>query len=98
MREDVLKRMEREVKGYRKYLESGKLAAERIVEEACQLVVEQGVYHVFADHDCSRLSAEEWSWLNQQEHIVDCLYSLWIGNDMDLTEGFTEIIGNKLNF
>ena len=39
----------------------------------------------------------EWSWLNQQEHIVDYLYSLWMGNDMDLAEEFAEIIHNELN-
>ncbi len=97
MRDNVLKRMEQEVKGYREYLVSGKLAAGQIVEEACQLVVKQGLYDVFANHNNGRLSAEEWDWLNQQEHIVDYLYSLWMGNDMDLTEEFAEIIYNELN-
>lgn len=96
MRENVLRRMEQEVKGYREYLVSGELAAQ-IVEEAYQLVVKQGLYCVFANHDCGRLSAEEWGWLNQQEHITDYLYSLWMGNDTDLTEEFAEIIYNELN-
>ena len=97
MRENVLRRMEQEVKGYREYLVSGELAAAQIVEEAYQLVVKQGLYCVFANHDCSRLSAEEWGWLNQQEHITDYLYSLWMGDDTDLTEEFAEIIHNELN-
>lgn len=97
MRDNVLKRMEQEVKDYREYLVSEKLTAARIVEEAYQLVVKQGLYYVFANHNYGRLSPEEWSWLNQQEHIVDYLYSLWMGNDMDLAEEFAEIIHNELN-
>ena len=97
MRENVLKRMEQEVKDYREYLASEKLTAAQIVEEAYQLVVKQGLYYVFANHNYGRLSPEEWSWLNQQEHIVDYLYSLWMGNDMDLAEEFAEIIHNELN-
>lgn len=97
MRENVLKRMEQEVKDYREYLASEKLTAAQIVEEAYQLVVKQGLYYVFANYNYSRLSPEEWSWLNQQEHIVDYLYSLWMGNDMDLAEEFAEIIHNELN-
>ena len=97
MRESVLKRMEQEVKDYREYLASEKLTAAQIVEEAYQLVVKQGLYYVFANHNYGRLSPEEWSWLNQQEHIVDYLYSLWMGNDMDLAEEFAEIIHNELN-
>ena len=97
MRDNVLKRMEQEVKDYREYLVSEKLTAAQIVEEAYQLVVKQGLYYVFANHNYGRLSPEEWSWLNQQEHIVDYLYSLWMGNDMDLAEEFAEIIHNELN-
>ena len=97
MRENVLKRMEQEVKEYREHLVSEKLTAAQIVEEAYQLVVKQGLYYVFANYNYSRLSPEEWSWLNQQEHIVDYLYSLWMGNDMDLAEEFAEIIHNELN-
>ena len=97
MRENVLKRMEQEVKDYREYLVSEKLTAAQIVEEAYQLVVKQGLYYVFANHNYGKLSPEEWSWLNQQEHIVDYLYSLWMGNDMDLAEEFAGIIHNELN-
>lgn len=97
MRENVLKRMEQEVKNYREHLTSEELTAAQIVEEAYQLVVKQGLYYVFANYNYSRLSPEEWSWLNQQEHIVDYLYSLWMGNDMDLAEEFAEIIHNELN-
>ncbi len=97
MRDNVLKRMEQEVKDYREYLVSEKLTAAQIVEEAYQLVVKQGLYYVFANHNYGKLSPEEWSWLNQQEHIVDYLYSLWMGNDMDLAEEFAGIIHNELN-
>ena len=97
MRDNVLKRMEQEVKDYREYLVSEKLTAAQIVEEAYQLVVKQGLYYVFANHNYGKLSPEEWSWLNQQEHIVDYLYSLWMGNDMDLAEEFSGIIHNELN-
>lgn len=97
MRDNVLKRMEQEVTDYRKYLVSEKLTATQIVEESYQLVVKQGLYYVFANHNYGKLSPEEWSWLNQQEHIVDYLYSLWMGNDMDLAEEFAEIIHNELN-
>ena len=97
MRENVLRRMEQEMKDYQEYLVSGKLAAGQIVEEAYQLVVKQGLYCVFANHEYGSLSAEEWSWLNQQENVVDYLYSLWMGNDADLTEEFAGIIYSALN-
>lgn len=97
MREHVLKRMEQEVKGYQEYLVSGKLSAAQIVEEAYQLVVKQGLYEVFENHNSGRLSAEAWNWLNQQEHIVDYLYSLWMGNDTGLAEEFAEIIYSEIN-
>ena len=97
MRDNVLKRMEQELKDYREYLVSEKLTAVQIVEEAYQLVTKQGLYYVFANHNYGRLSPEEWSWLNQQERIVDYLYSLWMDNDMDLVEEFAEIIHNELN-
>ena len=97
MKEKVLERMWQEVQDYRKYLVSGKLAARQILGEAYQLVVKQGLYHVFANHDCGRLSAQEWEWLDKQEHITDYLYSLWMGNDTDLAEEFAEIIRNELN-
>lgn len=96
MRDKVLERMWQEVQDYRQYLASGKLSAGQIVEEAYQLVVKQGLYFVFADHDCSRLSAQEWGWLNKQEHITDYLFSLWM-NGTGLTEEFAEIIHNELN-
>lgn len=97
MRDNVLKRMEQEVTDYREYLMSEKLTAAQIVEEAYQLVVKQGLYEVFANHNNDRLSAEAWSWLNQQENIVDYLYSLWMDNDMDLAEEFAGIILTELN-
>ncbi len=97
MRDNVLKRMEQEVTDYREYLVSEKLTAEQIMEEAYQLVVKQGLYYVFANHNYGKLSPEEWSWLNQQEHIVDYLYSLWMGNGMDLAEEFAEIIYSEIN-
>ena len=97
MRDNVLKRMEQELKDYREYLVSERLTAAQIVEEAYQLVTKQGLYYVFANHNYGRLSPEEWNWLNQQEHIVDYLYSLWMDNDMDLVEEFAEIIHNELN-
>ncbi len=59
MRENVLRRMEQEVKDYRQYLVSGELAAVQIVEESYQLVVKQGLYCVFANHNCNSLSAKE---------------------------------------
>lgn len=98
MRDNILKRMEQEVTNYREYLVSEKLTAAQIVEEAYQLVVKQGLYYVFANHNYSRLSPKEWSWLNQQENIVDYLYSLWMGNDTDLAEEFAGIILAEINF
>lgn len=96
MRDNVLRRMEREMKLYREYLVSGELTAGRIMEEAYQLVVKQGLYGVFANPDCSSLSTEEWGWLNQQGNITDYLYSLWMGSDTGLTEEFAGIIHSEL--
>ena len=96
MRDKVLERMWQEVQDYRQYLASGKLSAGQILGEAYQLVVKQGLYFVFADHDCSRLSAREWGWLDKQEHITDYLFSLWM-NSTGLMEEFAEIIHNELN-
>ena len=97
MKEMVLKRMEQEVKEYREQLVSGRMTAEQIVEQSYQLVVKQGLYYVFANHNAGKLSEDEWNWLNCQEHIVDYLYELWMGNDTDLTEEFAEIIHNEVN-
>lgn len=98
MRDKVLGRMWQEVQDYRKYLVSGKLSAEQIVGEAYQLVVKQKLDYIFANCIYNRLSAQEWEGLTQQENIVDYLYALWMGNDMDLSEEFAEIIYNELNF
>ena len=97
MKETVLKRMEQEVKEYREQLVSGRMTAEQIVEQSYQLVVKQGLYYVFANHNAGKLSEDEWSWLNRQEHIVAYLSGLWMGNDTDLTEEFAEIIHNEVN-
>lgn len=97
MRATVLKRMEQEVKGYRQHLVSGRMTAEQIVEQSYQFVVKQGLYYVFANYNAGKLSEDEWSWLSSQEHIVDYLYELWMGNDTDLTEEFAEIILNEVN-
>ena len=43
-----------------------------------------------------KLSDDEWKWLNCQDHIVDYLYGLWMGNDTDLTEEFAEIIHTEI--
>ena len=43
MRDNVLRRMEQEMKDYREYLVSGKLAAGQIVEQAYRLVIKQGL-------------------------------------------------------
>lgn len=97
MKEKVLKRMEQEVKEYRQYLVSGRMTAEQIVEQSYQLVIKQGLYYVFANHNAGKLSEDEWNWLNCKEHIVDYLYELWMGNDTDLTEEFAQIIHNEVN-
>lgn len=98
MKETVLKRMEQELKEYRKYLVSGELTSQKMLEESYQFVVKQGLYYVFENHNCSRLAVAEWSWLNKQEHILDYLYSLWMHNDTDLTEEFAEIICTEIIF
>ena len=97
MRVTVLKRMEQEVKKYREKLVSGRMNAEQIVEQSYQIVVKQGLYYVFANHNAGKLSEDEWNWLNCQDHIVDYLYGLWMDNDADLTEEFAEIIHNEVN-
>ena len=96
MKEVALKRMEQELREYREYLASGKLTTQRMLEEAYQLVVKQGLYYIFENHNCSRLSVAEWNWMNQQEHILDYLYGLWMHNDTDLTEEFAEIIHTEI--
>lgn len=97
MKDNVLKRMEQEVKEYREHLVSGEMTAEQIVEQSYQLVVKQGLYYVFANHNAEKVSYDEWNWLNTQEHIIDYLYQLWMSNDVDLVEEFAEIIHNEVN-
>ena len=97
MRASVLRRMEQEVIGYREHLISGMMTAEQIVDQSYQLVIKQGLYYVFANHNADKLSDDEWSWLKRQEHIIDYLYELWMHNDTDLTEEFAEIIHNEVN-
>lgn len=78
MKEKIVKRMEHELNEYREYLVSGKLTAQKILEEAYQLVIKQELYYIFENHNCSRLSEEEWNWMNQQDNILDYLYDLWM--------------------
>ena len=61
MRANVLKRIEQEVIEYREHLISGMMTAEQIVEQSYQLVVKQGLYYVFANHNAGKLSEDEWS-------------------------------------
>ena len=96
MKEMVLKRMEQELNKYREYLVSGELTEQKMLEEAYQLVVKQGLYYIFENHNGSRLSVAEWNWMNQQENILDYLYDLWMHNDTDLTEEFAEIIHTEI--
>ena len=96
MKEVVLKRMEQELNEYREYLVSEKLTAKKLLEEAYQLVIKQGLYYIFENHNCSRLCVAEWNWMNHQEHILDYLYNLWIHNDIDLAEEFAEIIHSEI--
>ena len=96
MKEAVLKRMEQELNAYREYLVYGELTAQKILEEAYQLVVKQELYYIFENHNCNRLSEEEWSWMNQQDNILDYLYDLWMHNDTDLAEEFAEIIHTEI--
>ena len=92
MREKVLYRMEQEIKDYRGQLVSGAMTAGEIVEQAYQLVIKQGLFQVFEDYRLTKLSMEEWVWLDGQENILNYLYELWIHADVDLTEEFAELI------
>ena len=96
MKDLVLQRMEQELEKYQKYLVSGKITAKEMLDEAYQLVIKQGLYYIFANHNCSRLAIPEWEWLNQQENILDYLYGLWMHNDTDLAEEFAEIIHTEV--
>ena len=98
MKEAVIKRMEQELNAYREYLVSGELTAQKILEEAYQLVVKQGLYYIFENHNHSRLSVAEWEWLAKQEHILNYLYELWMHNDSDLADEFAEIIHVEITF
>ena len=71
MKEKIVKRMEQELNEYREYLVSGKLTAQKILEEAYQLVIKQELYYIFENHNCSRLSEEELNWMNQQNNMLD---------------------------
>lgn len=98
MKELVLKRMEQELNEYREYLISGELTAQKMLEEAYQLVIKQGLHYILENHNCSRLSLAEWNWLNQQENILDYLYGLWMHNDTDFTEEFAEVIHTEITY
>jgi len=97
MRESVLKRMEEEVNRYRLELISGRMTAEQIVEQSYQFSVKQSLYYVFTNHNVSKLSADEWNWLDSQKHIINYLYELWMDNNVDLMDEFAEIIQNEMN-
>ena len=86
MKDLVLQRMEQELEKYREYLVSGKITAKEMLDEAYQLVIKQGLYYIFANHNCSRLAITEWEWLNQQENILDYL----------LTSEFSDLLYDEL--
>ena len=98
MKEKVVKRLNEEMLAYRRYLVSGVMTAEQLVEEAYGIALRQFIVEAM---EClaeeNRLSDELCNWLNAKENVLDYLYSLWMDCDISLIPELAEVLYNEVS-
>ena len=97
MKEKVVKRLNEEMLAYRRYLVSGVMSAEQLVEEAYGIALRQFIVEAM---EClaeeNRLSDELCNWLNAKENVLDYLYSLWMDCDISFIPELAEVLYNEV--
>lgn len=98
MKEKVVKRLNEEMLAYRRYLVSGVMSAEQLVEEAYGIALRQFIVEAM---EClaeeNRLSDELCNWLNAKENVLDYLYSLWMDCDIFFIPELAEVLYNEVS-
>ena len=93
MKEKVIKRLEEEMLAYRRYLVSGVMTAEQLVEEAYEIALRQFIMEAIERlAEENRLSDELCCWLNKKEVLLDYLYSLWMDCDISFIPELAEVL------
>ena len=97
MKEKVIKRLEEEMLAYRRYLVSGVMTAEQLVEEAYGIALRQFIMEAMEQlAEDNRLSDELCNWLNEKECVLDYLYSLWMDCDISFIPELAEVLYNEV--
>ena len=97
MKENLIKRLEEEMLAYRRYLVSGVMTAEQLVEEAYGIALRQFIMEAIERlAEENRLSDELCCWLNKKEVLLDYLYSLWMDCDITFIPELAELLYNEV--
>ena len=97
MKEKVVKRLNEEMLAYRRYLVSGVMTAEQLVEEAYGIALRQFIVEAMEQMaEENRLSDELCNWLNEKECVLDYLYSLWMDCDISFISELAEVLYNEV--
>ena len=98
MKEKVIKRLEEEMLAYRRYIVSGVMTAEQLVEEAYEIALRQFIMEAIERlAEENRLSDELCCWLNKKEVLLDYLYSLWMDCDISFIPELAEVLYNEVS-
>ena len=98
MKEKVVKRLDEEMLAYRRYLVSGVMTAEQLVEEAYGIALRQFIMEAMEQlAEENRLSDELCNWLNEKECVLDYLYSLWMDCDISFIPELAEVLYNEVS-
>ena len=98
MKEKVVKRLDEEMLAYRRYLVSGVMTAEQLVEEAYGIALRQFIMEAMEQlAEDNRLSDELCNWLNAKENVLDYLYSLWMDCDISFIPELAEVLYNEVS-
>ena len=97
MKEKVVKRLNEEMLAYRRYLVSGVMTAEQLVEEAYGIALRQFIMEAMERlAEDNRLTDDLWHWLNEKENVLDYLYALWMDCDITFIPELAEVLYNEV--
>ena len=98
MKDKVVKRLNEEMLAYRRYLVSGVMTAEQLVEEAYGIALRQFIMEAIERlAEDNRLTDDLWHWLNEKENVLDYLYALWMDCDISLIPELAEVLYNEVS-
>ena len=98
MKEKVVKRLNEEMLACRRYLVSGVMTVEQLVEEAYGIALRQFIVEAMEQMaEENRLSDELCNWLSEKECVLDYLYSLWMDCDISFIPELAEVLYNEVS-